>query len=432
MLMQAKERAAKVSSIRLRMSEWMVSFKNRYMDQSKRLIKRHIRLEICAVDSVEFHKEPNDHKFNTVTVIMRDRAKRLDPSKSYYRAKLPVLQNFMGGNHLGENWTPRKGDLVYVFFYKEREGIVLGNAWSWAEYPTCRPTEYDQAAKGGQWMEPYQHPETGDFLKQPYPSGKKPYCFRWFHGPVTGHTGPGRDLCWMFDYCRMGDQTPSCKDCKTIDSLQRLKNQYFKFYSEETESRRAYPYRAEFHAHCGSFWMFESKDRPTDEYLSEVYTEGEGYWTLQGAKIENGIEVLLGHMRHSPDGSLEGHSATSNNDDIGSKYKVYGPDSAVADQHGLIAWEVLNLEKKCMVRGYKDGAVRLRSSLDPTGLVGRAEVFLGADGHCWLWNGVDNAGIEFFSGGVATVTSPSEINLNAPLIKQNGVQIHPSASRWRE
>src|SRR5512137_13926 len=115
----------------------MPGIKNRNVDQTKRLINRKIRLEICAVDNVEWHKEPNDHQFNTVTVVMRDRAVKNDASKSYYRAKLPVLQNFEGGNHLGGNFTPRKGDLVYVLFYKEREGIVLGNAWSWAEYPIC-------------------------------------------------------------------------------------------------------------------------------------------------------------------------------------------------------------------------------------------------------------------------------------------------------
>ncbi|MHB8120466.1 MAG: hypothetical protein ACYDHX_17405, partial [Methanothrix sp.] len=270
----------------------------------KRLILRYLRLEVCLVLEVLWHKEPNDKRFNYLTVLMRDRSQLIDPEKRYIREDLPVLQNFLGGHCGGYNWNPRKGDLVYVFFYQGRKGIVLGNVWGWAEHPACRPSPYDITDKSGQWQEPYQDPQTGDFTKQPYPPLKKPYCFRWFHGPVKGSTGPGRDHCWMLDYCQLGDAEPQCQNCKTIDSIQRLKNQYFKFYSEETESRKAYPYRAEFHAYCGAYWMFESKDQPDGTYLSEIYTEGEGYWTLQGAKIENNLECLKGHLRHSPLGTM--------------------------------------------------------------------------------------------------------------------------------
>lgn len=413
----------------------MANLKNRLTDTTKRLIRRHLKFEMCLVDEVRWHKEPGDKKFNTVDVLKRDRRAFVDENKHYYRPKCIVPLSGIG-QHLGWLFSPREGDMVMVYFYQERKGIVLFTIPNWAQLPICRPTPYDIAMKGGQFRRMKRYQPTGDFLYYPYPEPKKPYCFRWWHGEdafKAGDIGEGRDWCLLFDYCQMGESCPDCNLCKTIDSIQRLKNQYFKFYSEDTESRKAYPWRAEFKAYCGSYWMFESKDRPSSEYVSEIYTEGEGFWTLQGAKIENNLEVLKGHIRHSPDGSLEGHSATSENDNTGSKYKVYGPDSTVTDQYGLIAWEVLNLEKKCMVRGYKDGAVRLRSSLDPTGLVGRAEVFLGADGHCYLWNGVDNASMEFFSGGVATVTSPVEINLNSPVIKQNGVQIHPSAAEgWVE
>ena len=269
----------------------MPGIKNRTLDQTKRLINRKIRLEICAVDNVEWHKEPNDHQFNTVTVVMRDRAMKHDASKSYYRAKLPVLQNFEGGNHLGGNFTPRKGDLVYVLFYKEREGIVLGNAWSWAEYPICRPTPYDIAFKGGQWTEPYQD-DNGDFPRQPYPAGKKPFCFRWFHGPVTGSTGPGRDWAWLFDYCHMGDETPSCKACKDIDSIVRDGNHGMKFYSSETESKVANPLRGEYFApvdptgcliHWTQISVARCSPREKGFGLSRVH------WLLQTSKVTSGI-----------------------------------------------------------------------------------------------------------------------------------------------
>jgi len=327
-------------------------YKNRSLDQTKRLINRKIRLEICAVDDVEWHKEPNDHQFNTVTVVMRDRAMRQDDSKSYYRAKLPVLQNFEGGHHLGGNFNPRKGDLVYVLFYKEREGIVLGNAWSWAEYPICRPTPYDIALKGGQWMEPYQD-DNGDFPTQPYPAGKKPFCFRWFHGPVTGSTGPGRDWAWLFDYCRMGDETPSCKACKDIDSIVREGNHGMKFYSSETESKVANPLRGEYFSPCGSYWMFDSLD---SDISSEMFTEGKGFWTLQGALA---LADLKGHIRHYPDGDMEIHSATSDpNDNTGVRCAVAAPNSTKYD----FAFEAIDFTTGAYIRILKTGEIKLHSA----------------------------------------------------------------------
>ena len=92
----------------------MANLKNRFVDQVVRLIRRHLRLEICAVDEVVWHKEPEDKKFNSIIVVMRDRAKKVDTGKTYYRIQLPTLQNFLGGHCGGYNWNPRKGDLVYL------------------------------------------------------------------------------------------------------------------------------------------------------------------------------------------------------------------------------------------------------------------------------------------------------------------------------
>jgi hypothetical protein len=335
------------------------------MDQSKRLINRHLRLEICAVDEVEFHEAPNDHRFNTVTVVMRDRRQKVDPSMSYIRAKLPVLQHFQGGNHSGANWNPRKGDLVYVLFYKEREGVVLGNAWSWAEYPICRPTPYDIADKGGQWMEPFQDPRTRDFPKQPYPAGKKPYCFRWFHGPVTGSTGKGRDWMWLFDYCHLGNNATSCKDCKDIDSVCRSDNHGFKFYSSETESKVAHPLRGEYFAPCGSYWMFDSKccedcEKCSESCCSEMYTEGRGYWRIQGATE---LQALKGHVTHSPKGTVDIHSATSDPDDnTGVRCMVVAPDDDSED----FAFEAIDFTTGAYIRILKTGEIVLHSPVKIT------------------------------------------------------------------
>lgn len=292
----------------------MPNLKNRFMDQVLRLIRRHLRLEVCAVDQVHWHKEPGDGEFNHVTVIMRDRAQEVDAHKKYIRVRIPVLQNLIGGNCGGYNWNPRKGDLVYCFFYQERKGVCLGNFWSWAEYPACRPSPYDIAGKGGQWLEPYQDKRTGDFQKQPYPALEKPYCFpRWFHGPVTGSTGKGRDWMLLFDYCHEGHARKDCSTCKTIDSVNRADNHGFKFYSSETESEKAHPDRGLYFTPGGSYWMFESKCCEDCESCSELgccselFTEGKGFWTIQG--VVDGQDYK-GHLRHSPTGTIDIHSTS--------------------------------------------------------------------------------------------------------------------------
>lgn len=288
----------------------MPNLKNRFMDQVLRVIRRHLRLEVCAVDQVHWHKEPGDLEFNEVTVVMRDRAKEIDANKKYIRIRIPVLQNLLGGHCGGYNWNPRKGDLVYCFFYHERKGVCLGNFWGWHEYPNCRPSPYDIADKNGQWMAPYQNPATGDFPRQPYPALEKPYCFRWFHGPVKGSTGKGRDWMLLFDYCHEGHTVKDCHDCKTIDSVNRASNHGFKFYSTETESEKSHPERGIYFTPGGSYWMFESKccgdcDHCTETTCcSELFTEGKGFWTVQGAVDTS----LKGHIRHSPLGTIDIHS----------------------------------------------------------------------------------------------------------------------------
>jgi hypothetical protein len=306
------------------------------MDEVLRVVRRYMRLEICAVDKVNFHSAPEDHKFNSVDVVMRDRAKK--DGKYPVRKQLPVLQNFLGGHCGGYNWNPRRGDLVWVFFYGGRQGIVLANAWSWAEYPACRPSEYDIAGKGGQWLEPFQDP-CGDFPRQPYPPLEKPYCFpRWFHGPVTGKTGKGRDWMLLFDYCHEGHARKDCSTCKTIDSVNRADNHGFKFYSSETESEKAHPDRGIYFTPGGSYWMFESKccedceECTETTCCSELFTEGKGFWTIQGA-VDG--QTFKGHIRHNPLGTVDIHSATEPakiaDESTGTRVVVVSPEDTSVD-----------------------------------------------------------------------------------------------------
>ncbi len=296
-----------------------------------------MRLEICAVDKVNWHQNPDDKKFNSVDVVMRDRAHKNSKDNRHIRKQLPVLQNNFLGHHLGWNWNPRKGDLIYVFFYGDRKGIVLGTAHSWAEYPVCMPTPYDIPLKGGQWRAPYQDPWK-DFPKQPYPQAKKPYCFRWWHGQKAfqkGDIDEGRDWCFLFDYCREGDACPDCRICGTIDSIGHILNHYFKFYSEQTESRKAYPLRGVYHNPSGSYWLFEGSNKPSDEYVSEFYTEGLGFWTIQGSIIQDGTEYYKGHVRHNPKGSIDIHSASEwkalADESTGARVAVIAPDDDQLD-----------------------------------------------------------------------------------------------------
>lgn len=371
----------------------MPGLKNRFMDEVLRIVRRYMRLEICAVYDIHWHESPNDKKFNSVDVIMRDRARK--DSETPIRKQLPVLQNFLGGHCGGNNWTPRIGDLVWVFFYGGRQGIVLANAWSWAEYPVCRPTPYDIADKNGQWMRPYQD-QFGDFPRQPYPELRKPYCFRWFHGPVKGDTGPGRDWCFVFDYCREGDACPDCRMCKTIDSIGHILNHYFKFYGEQTESRKAYPFRGVYHNPSGSYWLFEGSNKPGDEYSSEFYTEGMGFWAIQGAKISGDQEALKGHIRHHPEGDIEIHSATSDPDDnTGVRCALAAPGSSLWD----FAAEIKDFTTGAYARIEKDGSIKAYSPVEI--LLKAPKIVLEGD---------------------------VEIDLDAPVINQNGVQIHPGSS----
>ena len=338
----------------------MVNLKNRYNDQTKRYIKRGLRMEICLVYKVNFHHARGDKKFNTVDVIMRDRAKRVPTGDSHIRRRIPVLPSYVGGHCQGTIRPLREGDLVYVWFYNEKQGLVIGPAWNWGEYPVCRECQYDIVDKGGQWMKPQQDPKTWDFIKQPYPEVKKPYCFKWFHGPITGTTGKGRDWAWMLDYCHMGDSEPECQNCKDIDSICRSLNHFFKFYSSETESKKAHPDRGEYHAPCGSYWMFDSKcctdcEHCAERCCSEVFTKGKGYWRIQGATSE---QARKGHITHDPTGSVDIHSATSDPaDNTGVRCKVVSPDDGTED----FAFEVMDFITGAYIRILKSGEIKLHS-----------------------------------------------------------------------
>lgn len=351
----------------------MVNLKHRVMDQTRRQINRRLRIEICCVTGIHNHEAPGDRKFNTVDVIMRDRPAKND--KYRFRTDVIVPPNYLGGHCMGDTRSPRVGDVVVVLFYADREGYVLGPAWSWAEYPVCRPTPYDIANKGGQWMKPYQD-EWSDFPEEPYPQIKKPYCDRWFHGPVKGTTGRGRDWARVYDYCQEGDATPDCSVCKTIDSIGRDKNSWDKVYSHETESCEAPSKRRELHVPCGACIRFESETGQ-----SVVYSEGLGHIQIQGATCEDRPK---GHLTHYPDGSWEVQSETSSMKDnlpCGARVRVYSHES-----EGDIAAEM-------------------------------------------IWYDAGNPFIRIMKDGEIIIHSPTKITLDAPLIDETTDLVHNHGSQ---
>jgi len=196
---------------------------------------------------------------------------------------------------------------------------------------------------------------NGDFVQQPYPKLKKPYCLRWFHGPVTGTTGKGRDWAWLFDFCTHGDSKPECDGCDDIDCISRDGNRGFKFYSQQTESKVAHPYRDLFFNESGSYWMFDAKccedcEECTEKSCcSELFTSGRGFWTIQGALS---TQDLKGHIRHYPDGTIEIHSATELVDYLaeatGARCIVTGPDSQ-ADY----SWQIKDFLTNAYVQALK-------------------------------------------------------------------------------
>jgi len=362
----------------------VVSTRDRNIDSSRREDSRKGMVDRCEVFNVYPHVDPfeggaGDVNFNVVDVQLVDVP--LDDAGgaiTIKRARLNCLQHYHGLLQ-GDPWTPRIGDMVLVYWLTEAEGIVLGSVTSAQQEPICRSeatSEHQEIVhKRAPWEQPLLDAHTKAYVAFQYP--KHPDCFKWW--PKT------RDYITMHD-CPYGHARPFCDKlapCTCLDDLQS--GTWWKVFSDISPTELDKPQRVKFHHECGSV----------------EYWDHDGTFHLHGAVAG----VLRGYINHAPKGTIEVKSAS--NVANGSRMIVVAPDDAShTDDYGEIAWDLVNIEKMCLVRGYKDGAVRLRSSLDPTGLVGRAEVFLGADGHCYLWNGVADASVEIFADGQMKLKSP--------------------------
>lgn len=323
-----------------------------------------------------------------------------------------MLQRFHG-NAYGSPWTPRIGDLVLMIFLADNFPIVIGNLVNIYQEPVCRPNStdpntgrygpcgstdvplYDIVYKISHWEEPRCTSENEfNYTDHPYPRDP-PVCAKYFDCT--------RD-CVIVHTCPHGYEgaDPTCENCSTIDYIDAgtyLKVLGPRQYYRGAESARAQSkidpeWRVKFHHHCGSIKIYDE-----DGTIHE----------------ENKVaEDPRGHIHFDPTGTIDVHSEPQENK--GAIMRVVADEDNLSDEHGLIAAELTYLPKMATVRIYKDGSIRIRSGDDGS------EVFLGTNGNCWMWNILEDAYIEFSSGGDCEIKA-DHITLNGNVSITGGLSI---------
>lgn len=346
----------------------MVNLKNRLTDQVLAYIKRLIKFEICAVDKVHWHRTRGDKDYNVSNVVMRDRRLKQDtvsPSQKdfpYVRQRCPTLQEF-GGKFAGHPVNPRRGNLVKVFFYKQRKGLILDPIHSKWEPPVCRPDPYTQRTKYCQYR-PLHQDENKDFPVD-FPDPKKPVCENWQHGPCNGDKSDdereptiGRDYWFMYDFCQEGDKDPPCDKCTSIDWPKRTKNSWRKAYSADTMSCESPNRRLEDHVYCGSYHRFESENGRSIEYSEGVghiregnavcESDKRGHINFKGNKA-GGAGTIDVHAMHEEVAYASEH--------VGARMSVVSE----FDDSVNWAYEAIKFEKDAWIRIYKDGKITIHT-----------------------------------------------------------------------
>lgn len=343
----------------------MPNLNNRLFDQIVRFIERHLRFEICAVDRVRWHKSPwpGDRDMNVCDVVIRDRADRESDREDidYVRYRCVPLQQYTG-RFFGTPWTPRRGDLVKVWFYQRRKGIILGTVSSYGNEPVCRPDPYTLREKICQYR-PHIQDSNLDFPDKTYqyPDGRKPTCLNWHHGPCNGdftddrkEPTVGRDWWQVWDYCQQGDRDPTCKDCTDIDYPQRKMNTWRKVYSRNTLSCESPNARLEDHVACGSYHRFESECGQSKEYSEGIGHIREG--NAVGECDKRGHINFKGNTSGGA-GTIDIHAAHEEvafaSESEGARMSVvHNEDSSVA-----FAYEAIYFDQSAYIRIMKDGQI---------------------------------------------------------------------------
>lgn len=340
-----------------------------FTNSAERLIARKSYVDYCTIlevdkdgtDGVKCHSPDHPEYYNTVSLKIRStklvHEESQDPNAIQHVNAL-ILQTFVG-NCFGEPYIPRVGDLVAVLFMYNEKPLVLGPVATIQQPPVMRaPTsedaKYDYVNKWCQWLRP-EKDKNYDYFN--HPQGKKPICFKRFHGPVTGSTGIGRDEMTVWD-CQKGDADPTCTACSNIDSVPRSGEQWHKIYSTQTESEEAYNSRMELHARCGSYFRIESDNSSEHCSSSTEYSEGKGHIRIGNAVTES---TKKGHLNYHPTGTIDIHSVHEEvpiaSESEGTRVIVVSPeDSSVS-----YAVESKDFETGAFIRIMKDGTIHASS-----------------------------------------------------------------------
>ncbi len=225
--------------------------RDRNIDSSRREDSRKGQVDRCEVVNVRPHVAPypDDKDFNTVDVQLIDRPRINGKPLHIKYVKLNSLQRYHG-KFQGEPWTPRIGDMIYVYWLAEREALVLGLCTSVEQEPVCRSQADAHHQEYVFKLSPWEEPKTnqdGNYVE--FPNPKHPECYKWW--PKT------RDSIWIFD-CLEGHNTPSCcaQACNSLDDHQS--STCFKNFSELSPTTIDLPRRFKFLHKCGSYWYYDN------------------------------------------------------------------------------------------------------------------------------------------------------------------------------
>lgn len=344
-----------------------------FTNSVERINSRQIYIDYCTIieidrdgtPGVKCHSPDHVEYYNTVSLKIRStKINNTDPQCIQHVNAL-VLQHELG-NHFGCPYTPRVGDLVAVLFMYNAKPLILGPVATTQQKPfyrspTSEDAKYDYVNKWCQWLRPSED-KNKDYFD--HPKGRKPICFKRFHGPVTGRLGKGRDEMTVWD-CKKGDKDTKCTYCKDIDSIDRTE-QFEKIYSSQTESNEAPPSRWEHHALCGSCIRFESESG-----YSKEYSEGRGHLFIENANDDKSRGAHLNFQGYDVSGT-EGigtcdlHTTHEEKplatETEGVRFAIVDPD----DPQVTWAYELMNFPVSSYIRNYKNGDIKLVSPTDIT------------------------------------------------------------------
>lgn len=225
--------------------------RDRNIDSSRREDSRKGQVDRCEVVNVRPHVAPypDDKDFNTVDVQLIDRPRINGKPLHIKYVKLNSLQRYHG-KFQGEPWTPRIGDMIYVYWLAEREALVLGLCTSIEQEPVCRSQADAHHQEYVFKLSPWEEPKTnqdGNYVE--FPNPKHPECYKWW--PKT------RDSLHIFD-CQEGHNTPSCcgQACNSLDDHQS--STCFKNFSDISPTTIDKQKRFKFLHRCGSYWYYDN------------------------------------------------------------------------------------------------------------------------------------------------------------------------------